>query len=91
LAGPGAGNIALRRNKVNISECVLYKVILAAIVAIPRIVATFATEGQPHAEPAPPLVMRGLDPRIHRQKSLHGMMDCPVKPGNDESKSRRHG
>ena len=26
------------------------------------------------------LVMRGLDPRIHLLK----MMDCRVKPGNDE-------
>jgi hypothetical protein len=29
-------------------------------------------------------VMRGLDPRIHRQK----MMDCRVKPGNDKKSNR---
>jgi hypothetical protein len=29
--------------------------------------------------------MRGLDPRIHRKKSLFvKAMDCRVKPGNDE-------
>jgi hypothetical protein len=31
-----------------------------------------------------PLVMRGLDPRIHLGKCLFGSgMDCRVKPGND--------
>src|SRR6266481_5377819 len=31
-------------------------------------------------------VMRGLDPRIHllRKSSLQRLMDCRVKPGNDE-------
>jgi hypothetical protein len=30
-------------------------------------------------------VMRGLDPRIHRrEQSYPRMMDCRVKPGNDE-------
>jgi hypothetical protein len=31
-------------------------------------------------------VMRGLDPRIHplRKKALLQVMDCRVKPGNDE-------
>jgi hypothetical protein len=30
------------------------------------------------------LVMRGLDPRIHRKRiSCLGLMDCRVKPGND--------
>jgi hypothetical protein len=30
------------------------------------------------------LVMRGLDPRIHRlEKLLRRRMDCRVKPGND--------
>jgi hypothetical protein len=31
-------------------------------------------------------VMRGLDPRIHllRKKVFAKMMDCRVKPGNDE-------
>jgi hypothetical protein len=30
--------------------------------------------------------MRGLDPRIHlfRKKVFTKVMDCPVKPGNDE-------
>jgi hypothetical protein len=28
--------------------------------------------------------MRGLDPRIHREKPS-GLMDCRVKPGNDGS------
>jgi hypothetical protein len=27
--------------------------------------------------------MRGLDPRIHREKIIAWMMDCRVKPGND--------
>jgi hypothetical protein len=32
------------------------------------------------------LVMRGLDPRIHREKQLVALsMDCRVKPGNDEN------
>jgi hypothetical protein len=30
------------------------------------------------------VVMRGLDPRIHREKSS-GLMDCRVKSGNDGS------
>src|SRR5262249_9801546 len=37
-------------------------------------------------------VMRGLDPRIHREKRLHlKRMDCRVKPGNDtaEDNGRR--
>jgi hypothetical protein len=33
----------------------------------------------------PPIVMRGLDPRIHPERPrLIKMMDCRVKPGNDE-------
>jgi hypothetical protein len=37
-----------------------------------------------------PLVMRGLDPRIHPllQKVLRRLMDCRVKPGNDELNQR---
>jgi hypothetical protein len=31
---------------------------------------------------APTTVMRGLDPRIHHFRK---MMDCRVKPGNDEN------
>src|SRR5947207_15080663 len=32
----------------------------------------------------PRLVMRGLDPRIHRKRSASfNEMDCRVKPGND--------
>ena len=36
--------------------------------------------------PCRPLVMRGLDPRIHllRKKSLRRRMDCRVKPAHDE-------
>jgi hypothetical protein len=35
--------------------------------------------------------MRGLDPRIHLalQKSLLFLMDCRVKPGNDEALKSR--
>jgi hypothetical protein len=28
-------------------------------------------------------VMRGLDPRIHLNKTLSNGMDCQVKPGNE--------
>jgi hypothetical protein len=37
-----------------------------------------------------PLVMRGLDPRIHPlcKKVLRRWMDCRVKPGNDEFNQR---
>ena len=28
--------------------------------------------------------MRGLDPRIHLKEESFRMMDCRVKPGNDE-------
>jgi len=35
--------------------------------------------------------MRGLDPRIHQHKSLTKMMDCRVKPGNDDLMLRRPG
>jgi hypothetical protein len=28
--------------------------------------------------------MRGLDPRIHRKKNFHGLMDGRVKPGHDD-------
>jgi hypothetical protein len=28
--------------------------------------------------------MRGLDPRIHPKEESFKMMDCRVKPGNDE-------
>ena len=40
--------------------------------------------------PCRPLVMRGLDPRIHllRKKSLRRRMDCRVKPGNDSGVAR---
>ncbi|MGH7487428.1 MAG: hypothetical protein ACREMY_17770, partial [bacterium] len=31
----------------------------------------------------PQLVMRGLDPRVHRKRLSFVMMDCRVKPGND--------
>src|ERR1700686_4106496 len=35
------------------------------------------------------VVMRGLDPRIHREKGVYSrMMDCRVKPGNDKQKGR---
>jgi hypothetical protein len=28
--------------------------------------------------------MRGLDPRIHHERSSSKKMDCRVKPGNDD-------
>ncbi|MCA1398338.1 hypothetical protein [Bradyrhizobium sp. BRP56] len=28
--------------------------------------------------------MRGLDPRIHRKRERFSVMDCRVKPGNDD-------
>jgi hypothetical protein len=31
------------------------------------------------------LVMRGLDPRIHRKPKALQTMDCRVKPGNDST------
>jgi hypothetical protein len=30
------------------------------------------------------LVMRGLNPRIHHERSSSKKMDCRVKPGNDD-------
>jgi hypothetical protein len=35
--------------------------------------------------------MRGLDPRIHQssERILAKMMDCRVKPGNDNPKANR--
>ncbi len=33
------------------------------------------------------LVMRGLDPRIHLEKPCFDLMDCRVKPGNDQAQS----
>jgi hypothetical protein len=33
--------------------------------------------------------MRGLDPRIHRNKKFATRMDCRVKPGNDICSMRR--
>jgi hypothetical protein len=29
--------------------------------------------------------MRGLDPRIHLKEESFKMMDCRVKPGNDDA------
>jgi hypothetical protein len=38
-----------------------------------------------------PLVMRGLDPRIHRKKNLLlELMDCRVKPANDDPDCTRN-
>jgi hypothetical protein len=34
--------------------------------------------------------MRGLDPRIHLKEESFKMMDCRVKPGNDEHIGRRN-
>jgi hypothetical protein len=34
--------------------------------------------------------MRGLDPRIHLKEESFKMMDCRVKPGNDEYIGRRN-
>jgi hypothetical protein len=37
----------------------------------------------------PGIVMRGLDPRIHLQKSTFSKrMDCRGKPGNDDDYNR---
>jgi hypothetical protein len=34
------------------------------------------------------VVMRGLDPRIHRTSQKSQQMDCRVKPGNDEAERK---
>jgi hypothetical protein len=33
--------------------------------------------------------MRGLDPRIHLKKKFSRLIDCQVKPGNDDKEISR--
>jgi hypothetical protein len=59
--------------------------------AIVRACGLSVTPGRHRVAPHPPLVMRGLDPRIHPGIELRfRAMDCRIKPGNDAHAAHRH-